>query len=200
MSKRWTEYTGLTAEDTAGWGWRAAVHPDDIDRHADKWRASLASGEPFEDEARFRRAADGEYRWFLARAEPLRDEQGTILKWYGMLTDIEDRKQADQAQRDSEEQWRATFESSPTMNFMVDEAGAHPAGQRIRRGPLGYDVDELVGQPVLNVFLRNAIESRSGRMQSAVSSILARRCSGKRERSGRTARCCGSAKRAVPSA
>ena len=107
VSKRWTEYTGLSAEDTAGWGWRAAVHPDDIDRHADKWRASLASGEPFEDEARFRRAADGEYRWFLARAEPLRDEQGTVLKWYGMLTDIEDRKQAEQAQRDSEEQWRA---------------------------------------------------------------------------------------------
>ena len=122
VSKRWTEYTGLTAEDTTGWGWRAAVHPDDIDRYIEKWHASLATGEPFEDEARFRRAVDGEYRWFAAGAQPLRDESGNILNWYGILTDIEDRKRAEQAQHDSEEQWRATFESNPTMYFMVDEA------------------------------------------------------------------------------
>ena len=98
---RWREYTGLSASDTAGSGWHSAVHPEDVERHVDKWRASVATGEPFEDETRFRRA-DGQYRWFLIRAVPLRDEHGNILKWYGKLTDIEDRKQAEQALRRSE--------------------------------------------------------------------------------------------------
>ena len=92
---RWTEYTGLSGQDTTGLGWQAAVHSEDLARHVEKWRASLASGKPFENEVRFRRVADGEYRWFLARSVPLRDEQGQILKWYGILTDIEDRKRTE---------------------------------------------------------------------------------------------------------
>jgi PAS domain S-box-containing protein len=94
-NKRWAEYTGLSAQDTAGSGWQAAVHPENVEQYLRKWSASLASAEPFEEEARFRRAADGEYRWFLVRAVPLRDDQGNILRWYGILTDIEDRKRAE---------------------------------------------------------------------------------------------------------
>jgi signal transduction histidine kinase len=71
------------------------VHPDDLDEHVKKWQRSLASGEPFENEAR-RRSAKGEYRWFLVRAVPLHDAHGNILKWYGTLTDIEDRKKGEQ--------------------------------------------------------------------------------------------------------
>ena len=95
----WEEYTGLSLEKGAGSGWEAAVHPDDVKRHAEKWRASVASGEPYESEARYRRA-DGEYRWFLVRAVPLHDGGGKILKWYGTKTDIEDRKRAEQLQAD----------------------------------------------------------------------------------------------------
>src|SRR5271157_5663087 len=102
VSRGWREYTGLSAEDTAGLGWQGVVHPEDLQRHMERWRARSATGEPFEDEVRFRRAADGEYRWFLIRAVPLRDETGNILKWYGALADIEDRKRADQALRRSE--------------------------------------------------------------------------------------------------
>jgi len=152
VSRRWTEFTGLSAERTAGWGWRDAVHPDDIDRYVENWRAALASGEPFENEARLRRAADGEYRWFLARAEPRRDEQGNIGSWYGLLTDIEDRKRAERAQRDSEAQWRATFENNPAMYFMVDETGGIALVNGAGASQLGYEVGELLGQPVLNVF------------------------------------------------
>ena len=94
-NRHWLEYTGLSAEDTVGSGWQAVVHPEDINRYVDKRRAALARGEPFEYEARFRRAADGEYRWFLVRGVPLRDEQGNILKWYGISTDIDDRKRAE---------------------------------------------------------------------------------------------------------
>ena len=91
----WEEYTGLSLEKGAGSGWEAAVHPDDVKRHAEEWRASVVSGEPFESEARYRRA-DGVYRWFLVRAVPLRDAQGKIVKWYGTKSDIEDRKNAEQ--------------------------------------------------------------------------------------------------------
>jgi PAS domain S-box-containing protein len=95
VNQRWVEYTGLSVDSTSGGGWQSAVHPDDFDGHINKWQVSMASGEPFENEARHR-SANGEYRWFLVRAVPLRDEAGRIRKWYGTLTDIEDRKRAEQ--------------------------------------------------------------------------------------------------------
>jgi PAS domain S-box-containing protein len=92
----WKDYTGLSTENTVGAGWQDAVHVQDLERHIEKWRASLATGSPFESEVRYRRIADAEYRWFLTRAVPLRDESGRIVKWYGISTDIEDRKRAEQ--------------------------------------------------------------------------------------------------------
>src|SRR5206468_4552348 len=95
VNRRWSNYTGLSLEATLGLGWEFAVHSDDLERHVEKWQASVASGEPFEHEVRVRRAADGQYRWFLVRGVPLRNEHGEILKWYGIATDIEDRKTAE---------------------------------------------------------------------------------------------------------
>jgi PAS domain S-box-containing protein len=96
VNKRWTEYTGLSVEETSGTGWQRALHPEDLVPHSEKWRISVATGQLFEDEARFRPAADGEYRWFLVRGVPLRGPHGKIVKWYGTLTDIEERKRAEQ--------------------------------------------------------------------------------------------------------
>ena len=96
VNKRWTDYTGLSVEQSSGAGWQRAIHPEDLARHSENWRISVATGQLFEDEARFRRAADGEYRWFLVRGVPLRDQHGTIVKWYGTLMDIEDRERAEQ--------------------------------------------------------------------------------------------------------
>ena len=95
VSRNWQEYAGLSLENTTGGGWQTTVHPDDLDTHLNKWRASLAGGQPFENEVRHR-SANGEYRWFLVRAVPLCDEQGNVLRWYGILTDIEDRKRAEE--------------------------------------------------------------------------------------------------------
>ena len=102
VNKRWTEYTGLSVEKTSGAGWQRAIHPEDLMRHSEKWRISVATGQLFEDEARFRRSADGEYRWFLVRGVPLRDQHGKIERWYGTLTDIEDRKRAEEALQQSQ--------------------------------------------------------------------------------------------------
>jgi len=97
VNRHWQQYTGLSTETMpAASGWRdAIVHPEDLERHEEKWRTSLATGAPFDNELRYRRA-DGQYRWFLARAVPLRDERGKIVSWYGISTDIEDRKRAEQ--------------------------------------------------------------------------------------------------------
>jgi PAS domain S-box-containing protein len=96
VNKRWTEYTGLSVEQSSGTGWQRAVHPEDLAQHSENWRISVATGRLFEGEARFRRAAVGDYRCFLVRGVPLRDPQGKIVQWYGTLTDIEDRKRAEQ--------------------------------------------------------------------------------------------------------
>jgi PAS domain S-box-containing protein len=94
VSRRWQDYSGLSLEDTTGGGWQSTIHSDDLQLHVKRWRASLESGEPFENEVRHR-SADGEYRWFLVRAVPLRDEHGQIVRWYGVLTDIDDRKRGE---------------------------------------------------------------------------------------------------------
>ena len=96
INRRFVEYTGLSAEKMAGSGWRALIHPDDLERHAGKWREAVATGKPHEIEVRSRRS-DGQYRWQLDRGAPLRDKDGNIVKWYGVTTDIEDRKRAEEA-------------------------------------------------------------------------------------------------------
>jgi PAS domain S-box-containing protein len=92
LNQRFREYTGLCLQDGLGWGWMRALHHDD--RSIGEWRTAWAAGKPFEKEVRLRRA-DGEYRWSLIRGSPLRDEQGNIVKWYGLTCDIDDRKQAE---------------------------------------------------------------------------------------------------------
>jgi len=95
-NKHFVEYSGLSAEQAAASGWQGAIHPDDLERRAAKWGESVATGKAHENESRLRRS-DGQYRWHLGRAVPLRDEDGNIVKWYGVATDIEDRKRAEEA-------------------------------------------------------------------------------------------------------
>ena len=113
-NKRNIEYCGMTREQIAGSGWEAGFHPDDLERHKAKWLAHVASGEPCEDEVRFRRA-DGQYRWHLQRGVPLRDEAGNIVKWYGVLTDIEDRKSAEGKIREQEAEFRQIVDLAPQL-------------------------------------------------------------------------------------
>jgi PAS domain S-box-containing protein len=98
LNQRWLEYTGLSMKEGLDWGGKVAVHPEDTARFMDEWKAALAEGKPLETEARLRRA-DGEYRWLLIRAVPLRDETGKIVKWYGASADIEDGKRAEETLR-----------------------------------------------------------------------------------------------------
>ncbi len=114
VNRRFVEYCGMPPEQIAGSGWHAATHPDDLERHNTKWLACVGSGNPLEDEVRFRRA-DGEYRWHLQRGVPLRDEAGNIVKWYGVVTDIEDRKQAEDKIREKETELRQILDFAPQL-------------------------------------------------------------------------------------
>jgi PAS domain S-box-containing protein len=95
INQRWLEYLGVTVEVVQDWGWTTVTHPEDVERFLRGWRSAMASGEPFEDEVRVRRA-DGQYRWLLIRAVPLRDDSGNIVNWYAASVDIEDRKRAEE--------------------------------------------------------------------------------------------------------
>ena len=114
VNQRWLDYTGFSADQAKGWGWTEALHPDDIDRMTGAWQSTVLTGEQLEVEGRLRRF-DGEYRWFLFRANPLRDASGAIVKWYGANIDIEDRKHAEEAMRASESELSLIVDTIPTL-------------------------------------------------------------------------------------
>src|SRR5580658_3691815 len=102
LTRQWADYTGLSVQQTDREGLAKVVHPEEAGSLREKVRTAMVSGEVFEHEVRLRRAADGEYRWFLVRATPLLDDTGTPVKLYGMMIDIEDRMRAKEAVRRSE--------------------------------------------------------------------------------------------------
>ena len=105
VNQRWRDYTGISLEDELEAPTRA-MHPEDLPGAVERWLVAIAAGEPYEHEMRLRRA-DGEYRWFLVRTVPLRDELRSIIKWFGTSTEIEDRKRAEKILFRSFEQLRA---------------------------------------------------------------------------------------------
>jgi PAS domain S-box-containing protein len=101
VNQRWLTYFNLSLQEAQGAGWATLMHPDDAAHHLERWQKSVSTGIPFEAEARFR-SPDGEYRWFLNRANPLRDKTGRIVKWYGTNIDIENLKRTERRLRQSE--------------------------------------------------------------------------------------------------
>ena len=122
FNQSWLRYVGLSLEDLQGWKWTASIHAEDVEEMVDKWRASLASGEPLLHEARVRRA-DGEYRWMLHHKIAARDEHGKIVKWYGSSIDIEDRKRAEEKLRQEEMELRQIVDAVPQHIFVLEPDG-----------------------------------------------------------------------------
>ena len=114
VNQRWQDYTGLSQEETSGWRWQVAFHPDDLPAVLERWRSFISSGNAGEAEGRLRRS-DGVYRWFLIRVEPLRDESGNIVRWYGTCTDIDDLKRAQAAATAADVQLRRIIDTIPVL-------------------------------------------------------------------------------------
>jgi formate hydrogenlyase transcriptional activator len=155
LNKCWHDYTGLPPEGSHGWGWQAAFHPEDLPPLMEKWRELLISGEPGEIEARLRRF-DGAYRWFLICVQPLHDEAGRIVRWYGTSTDIEDRKQAEDSLRhenvalkraeekirEQEAEWRQMLEFTPQLVRVFGPDHERIYANRIGLDYLGLSLEE----------------------------------------------------------
>jgi len=136
LNRHFREYTGLSLEQGLGWGWMMnAFHPHD--RLMEEWRAALAAEKPFEKEARLRRA-DGQYRWFLIRAVPLLDNQGNLVKWYGVTIDIEDRKRW-------ERQSQTLLDAIPQQIWSGPSDGTLDYGNERWRSYMGLGLEELQG-------------------------------------------------------
>lgn len=114
FNEHYLDYVGLAKNQADFWDFYAAVHPDDLKDLTEGWQAILTSGRTGEAEARLRRF-DGNYRWFLLRANPLRDESGTIVKWYGVNTDINERKHAEEALSASERNLQLLIDTIPAL-------------------------------------------------------------------------------------
>jgi PAS domain S-box-containing protein len=143
VNQRFCEYTGLSIEEAAGWGWQTAIHPEDLPKLVERWPSILTSGGPGEMEARLRRF-DGEYHWFIISCNPMRDETGQVVKWFGFNTDIEDRRQGETLLRESEQRFKAIFDEAGVGIALVDLKGRAPIrNNRALQKMLGCSEDEL---------------------------------------------------------
>lgn len=167
FNQRWYEFTGLSAEESIGWGWQKAVHPDEVGPHEKVWKNAIETGTCIQLEQRLRTRTGG-YRWFLVRAVPFRDEEGNIVKWFGTLTDIEDQKhnselleqgvleRTNQLKKLAERHEEATMELQ-TLAYTISHELQAPLKTIISdlgllavryKGRLGHDADEFIGNCV----------------------------------------------------
>ena len=160
FNQRFREYTGLSLEQGLGWGWINAFHPDD--RRMDEWRTALAAGEPFEQEARLRRA-DGKYRWFAIRATPVKNDQGVIVKWLGTSTDIDDRKRA-------EAELRQLVDAVPQHIIVLDSQGQRLHTNQPVLDYHGYTLEEFLVVDYCHCFHPDDLEAFKDRLHFGIAS------------------------------
>jgi formate hydrogenlyase transcriptional activator len=139
----WRDYTGLSLEQTLGYNWRVAIHPDDLPRLMETWSSIRDSGEPGECEARVRRF-DGEYRWFLFRALPAGDGTGKIVRWYGTSHDIEDLKRAKEKHQQDEKELRQILDLIPQLIIVFEPGGKNLYVNRMVSEYRGVDRKDIL--------------------------------------------------------
>jgi formate hydrogenlyase transcriptional activator len=141
FNRPWLQYVGLPLEDLLGWKWTVAIHPDDVEGIVNRWRLSLASGEPFLYEARVRRA-DGKYRWMLHSKVAARDEAGDIFKWYGSSIDIEERRTAEDRIREREAELGQILDLAPQHIAVLEPLGTPLYANRVVLEYFGIEIDQ----------------------------------------------------------
>ena len=142
-NQRWRDYTGQSTEEAQGEGWLQCLHPEDRPRVRSAWQRAVQTGGAYETELRLRQNTTGEYRWFLARAMPVRDDTGQILKWFGTCTDIEEKKQAEQQLKESRESLRVLTETVPQMVWVARPDGLHDYTNRRWQDYTGFTLEHM---------------------------------------------------------
>jgi formate hydrogenlyase transcriptional activator len=142
LNRQVLEYFGKTVEELKNWATSDAVHPDDLPRVIDTWKRSIESGQPYVLELRQRRA-DGVYRWFQSRAFPARDTDGRITTWYMLLTDIDDRKQAEEKLRQDEQELRQIVDTIAQLVVFLSPDGDALYANRFTLEYTGLSLEDL---------------------------------------------------------
>jgi PAS domain S-box-containing protein len=158
LNKRWFEYTGTTPEQVRGWRWKLCVHPDDLDRLVEAGSEYVTSGIPIDCEARLRRF-DGTYRWFLFRPSPARDETGKIVGWYGAITDIEDRKRAEEKAVEAERELQRTIDNIPVLVGTYSADGTRLSVNKRALEATGLSAADVPGEGWRTAFHPDEVES-----------------------------------------
>jgi len=181
INQRWLAYTGLTAEQAADWGWREAIHPGDRAALMEYWQSCLVSGTPVDTEARIR-SRDGAYRWFLFRANPVRDAAGNISRWFGINIDIEDRRRSEEALRASELSWRQIVDNIPGLVATMGPLGEVEFLNRQTLEYFGKTRDELENWSLIGAVhpddLPHVVEARARSIESGGIYHVEHRCRG----------------------
>jgi PAS domain S-box-containing protein len=149
FNQHYLRYLGLSQEQAQDWGWTEAIHPDDLNGMIGAWQLMMKAEKGGECEARLRRF-DGQYRWFLFRTNPLRDESGDIVKWYGTNVDIEDRRRSEEALRESEQRFRLIVDGIAGLVAIMSPTGEVEDVNRQVLTYFGKAVEQLKGWPSSN--------------------------------------------------
>ncbi|HEY2845435.1 MAG TPA: PAS domain S-box protein [Bryobacteraceae bacterium] len=173
-NQRWFDYTGTTLETMAGWGWKAVHHAEHVQRVVDKWSRCLEQGEVWEDTFPLL-GRDGEYRWFLSRAVPIRDPQGRVLRWFGTNTDIGEIKDAQEHLTEMAGRYRTLLETAPDGIVVVNQAGEIVLLNAQAEEQFGYSRHELTGRPVSGILPQGFLHGRTESDSRAGIEVLARR-------------------------
>jgi PAS domain S-box-containing protein len=146
-NQQWTDYTGLTLEESYGHGWNTPIHPDDKQRAWDAWQNATKNNGTYSIECRLRRA-DGAYHWWLIRGVPLLDKTGEIIKWFGTCTDIDKIKHTEEQLQDTLESLRKSFSAIiQVMVSAVEIRDPYTSGHQIRSADLARAIATEMGLP-----------------------------------------------------
>ncbi len=168
-NQRWFDYTGTTLEEMRGWGWQKLQHPDHVERVVKKISHSFETGEFWEDTFPLR-GKDGQYRWFLSRAVPIRDENGKVVRWFGTNTDITEQREIEAALRESEERFRIALEHAPIVVFSMDRE------QRfnwIHNPILGVTREKVLGKRAVDIWPPDDVRNFTAFLQQVFESKAA---------------------------
>jgi PAS domain S-box-containing protein len=190
LNRRWIEYTGLTLEQSQGEGWARVLHPDDLERTISRWLHSLRTGEGYHIEYRLRRGSDGSYRWFLAQGQPMRNEAGQVVRWFGACTDIDDQKRAEEqlrslnaslerrvaerteAIREQEERFRSAFDNAPIGLALVAPDGRWLRVNRSLSEIVGYTEAELLATDYRRITHPGDLEADLGHIRAMLAGAI----------------------------